>query len=305
MTESTVYLQPAFILQQRKYRESSLIIDVLTRDFGRISVLAKGVRKTKSKTAGLLQPFIPLLISYVGHTELKTLTGVERNAGFVPASGMHSVPGDRQAGSRLASGIHSIPGDNPAGSVPAVGIHSIPGDRQASSRLASGIHSIPGDIIQPFNEIKGLALYCGFYINELVVCFLHKYDPHPEVFSDYGECLFALSHGSSIEAALRLFELNLMEYAGYGLQLEHDDNQRPIESSKKYEFNVGQGPVEAANGQFSGRTLQALSARELIDPQVLSEAKILMRIVIDAYLQGRQLKSRTVINKIMKHTSAE
>lgn len=271
MTESAVYLQPAFILQQRKYRESSLIIDVLTRDFGRISLLAKGVRKTKSKTAGLLQPFIPLLISYVGHTELKTLTGVERYAGFVPASGMHSSPED-----------------NPAGSVPA-----------------SGIHSIPGDIIQPFSEIRGLALYCGFYINELVVCFLHKYDPHPEVFSDYSECLFSLSHGSSIEAALRLFELNLMEYAGYGLQLEHDDNQGPIESSKKYDFNVGQGPVEAANGQFSGRTLQALSARDMTDPQVLSEAKILMRIVIDAYLQGKQLKSRAVINKIMKHTSAE
>ncbi|MGZ5575418.1 MAG: DNA repair protein RecO [Methylobacter sp.] len=237
MTESSVYLQPAFILQQRKYRESSLIIDVLTRDFGRISLLAKGVRKAKSKTAGMLQPFIPLLISYIGKAELKTLTNVE--------------------------------------------------------------------IIQPFNEVKGLALYCGFYINELVVCFLHKYDPHPEVFSDYGECLFALSHGSDIEAALRLFELNLMEYTGYGLQLEHDDNQRPIEPFKKYDFNVGQGPVEAVDGQFSGKTLQALSARELADPQVLSEAKILMRIVIDAYLQGRELKSRAVINKIMKHTNAE
>ncbi|HEY8160265.1 MAG TPA: DNA repair protein RecO [Methylobacter sp.] len=237
MTESAVYLQPAFILQQRKYRESSLIIDVLTRDFGRISLLAKGVRKAKSKTAGMLQPFIPLLISYVGKAELKTLTNVE--------------------------------------------------------------------IIQPFNEVKGLALYCGFYINELVVCFLHKYDPHPEVFSDYGECLFALSHSSNIEAALRLFELNLMEYAGYGLQLEHDDNQRPIEPLKTYDFNVGQGPVEAVDGQFSGKTLQALSARELTDPQVLSEAKILMRIVIDAYLQGKELKSRAVINKIMKHTSAE
>jgi len=134
---------------------------------------------------------------------------------------------------------------------------------------------------------------------------LHKYDPHPEVFSDYGECLFALSHGANIEAALRLFELNLMEYAGYGLQLEHDDNQKPIEPSKRYDFNVGRGPVEAANGQFSGKTLQALSARELTDPQVLSEAKILMRTVIDVYLQGRELKSRAVINKIMKHTSAE
>ena len=288
MTESAVYLQPAFILQQRKYRESSLIIDVLTRDFGRISLLAKGVRKAKSKTAGMLQPFIPLLISYLGKAELKTLTGVERLVSSVPTSGIHAIPGDRQASSRLA-----------------LGIHSIPGDRQASSRLALGIHSIPGDIIQPFNEIKGLALYCGFYINELVVCFLHKYDPHPEVFSDYGECLFALSHGANIEAALRLFELNLMEYTGYGLQLEHDDNQKPIEPSKRYDFNVGRGPVEAVNGQFSGKTLQALSARELTDPQVLIEAKILMRMVIDVYLQGRELKSRAVINKIMKHTSAE
>ena len=254
MTESSVCLQPAFILQHRKYRESSLIIDVLTRDFGRISLLAKGVRKAKSKTAGMLQPFIPLLISYVGKAELKTLTDVERLISSVPTS---------------------------------------------------GIHSVPGDIIQPFSEIKGLALYCGFYINELVVCFLHKYDPHPEVFNHYGECLFCLSHGSNLEAALRLFELNLLEYAGYGLHLEHDVNQRPIESSKKYDFNVGRGPVETVDGQFSGETLLALNSRELTDPQILSEAKILMRAVIDVYLQGRQLKSRAVINKIMKHTGTE
>lgn len=248
MTESAVYLQPAFILQQRKYRESSLIIDVLTRDYGRISLLAKGVRKAKSKTAGLLQPFIPLLISYVGKAELKTLTGVERLAASTPASGGHPI--------------------------------------------------------QPVSEIKGLALYCGFYVNELVVCFLHKYDPHPEVFCDYGKCLSALSENANLEASLRRFELNLLEYAGYGLQLEHDDHQKSIEPFKKYDFNVGQGAVEAVDGQFSGKTLQALSARELTDPQVLSEAKILMRTVIDEYLQGRELKSRAVTNTIMKHTSA-
>ncbi len=234
MTETAVYLQPAFILQQRKYRETSLIIDMLTRDFGRISVLAKGVRKAKSKTAGMLQPFIPLLISYFGRADLKTLTDVE--------------------------------------------------------------------IIQPFNEIKGLALYCGFYINELVVHFLHKYDPHPEVFDCYSECLSGLADGSDREVALRLFELNLLEYSGYGLQLEHDDNERPIESSKKYDFNVGLGPVEAVNGQFSGKTLLALDSRKLTEPQVLSEAKALMRMVIDVYLQGKQLKSRTVFNKVLATT---
>jgi len=251
-------------LQQRKYRETSLIIDVLTRDFGRISLLAKGVRKAKSKTAGMLQPFIPLLISYFGKAELKTLTDVER-----------------RACSRQAFGIHTIPGDCRAG-----------------SRPVRGIHSIPGDIIQPFNEIKGLALYCGFYVNELIACFLHKYDSHPEVFDHYGECLSGLADGSNMEAALRLFELNLMENVGYGLQLEYDDNKKPVESLKKYDFNVGQGPVEVVGGQFSGKTLQALSSRELTDPQVLSEAKILMRRVIDVYLQGRQLKSRAVISKV-------
>jgi len=230
MTESAVYLQPAFILQHRKYRETSLIIDVLTRDFGRISLLAKGVRKTKSKTAGMLQPFIPLLVSYFGKAELKTLTDVE--------------------------------------------------------------------MIQPFSEIKGLALYCGFYINELVGYFLHKYDPHPEVFGHYGECLSCLSDGPNVEAALRQFELNLMECAGYGLQLEYDDNESPIESLKKYEFNAGKGAVEVVDGPFSGKTLLALSSGELTDPQILSEAKILMRTVIDVYLQGRQLKSRAVINKV-------
>ncbi|MGZ5026568.1 MAG: DNA repair protein RecO [Methylobacter sp.] len=234
MTETAVYLQPAFILQQRKYRETSLIIDMLTRDFGRISVLAKGVRKAKSKTAGMLQPFIPLLISYFGKAELKTLADVET--------------------------------------------------------------------IQPFNEMKGLALYCGFYINELVGYFLHKYDPHPEVFDHYRECLSRLSQDANNEIALRLFELNLLEYSGYGLQLEYDDNGRPVEISKKYDFNVGLGPIEAVNGLFSGNTLLALNAGQLSDAKVLSEAKVLMRMVIDVYLQGKQLKSRAVINKIIRHT---
>jgi DNA repair protein RecO (recombination protein O) len=88
MTNSAVYLQPGFILQQRKFRETSLIIDVLTRDFGRISLLAKGVRKARSKTAGLLQPFIPLTLSYFGKAELKTLTDVEIIKSFTELKGL-------------------------------------------------------------------------------------------------------------------------------------------------------------------------------------------------------------------------
>jgi DNA repair protein RecO (recombination protein O) len=251
MTESAVYMQPAFILQQRNYRETSLIIDALTSDFGRISVLAKGVRTAKSKTAGQLQPFIPLAVSYIGKAELKILTDVERHT-------------------RLQN--------------------------------ACSIHSIPGNTHQASYELKGLGLYCGFYINELVACFLHKYDPHPEVFGYYSDCLFCLTNCCSMEAALRLFELKLLEFAGYGLQLEYDSNDKPIETEKKYQYTIGQGPVEALDGQISGRTLLALSATELSDPLVLNEAKTLMRRVIDVHLQGKPLKSRAVINKIMVTT---
>ncbi len=234
MTDSAVYLQPAFILQQQKYRETSLIIDALTRDFGRVSLIAKGVRKAKSKTAGLLQPFIPLTLSYLGKTELKTLTDVE--------------------------------------------------------------------IIQPFIQLQGLALFCGFYVNELVGCFLHRYDPHPDVFSSYGKCLSSLSDSSQIEAALRIFELDLMDAAGYGLQLDYDfHNEKAVHSLTNYHFNVEQGPIEAPDGHFSGKTLQALKSRKLTDPDVLIEAKILMRTVIAAYLQGKPLKSREIINQINRH----
>ncbi|MGZ5049658.1 MAG: DNA repair protein RecO [Methylobacter sp.] len=247
MTESAVYLQPAFILQHRKYRETSLILDALTRDFGRVSLLAKGVRKIKSKTAGILQPFIPLTVSYFGRSELKTLADVERRI-----------------------------------------------DDESVHGIAS--------IIQPVSELKGLALYCGFYVNELIGCFLHKDDPHPEVFADYQACLASLAEGLNLEAALRLFELNLMENVGYGLQFDYDENGKPVEPAKQYDYNVGQGPVETVRGQFSGKTLQSLSARDVEDPQVLHEAKSLMRMVIDIYLQGKPLKSRAVINQVIATT---
>jgi len=110
------------------------------------------------------------------------------------------------------------------------------------------------------------------------------------------------SNALKIEAALRIFELNLMDHVGYGLQLTHDySTEKPVNPLKKYLFDVERGPFEAANGYFSGKALLAANLRQFHDPQVLSEAKILMRTVIDRHLQGRPLKSRTVINQIIKN----
>lgn len=233
MSDTVFHSQPAFVLHQQHYRESSLIIDALTRDLGRVSLIAKGVRTPKSKTAGVLRPFAALSLSFVGKTELKTLTNAE---------------------------IIGLP-----------------------------------------YELPGLALYCGFYVNELVRSFLHQYDPHPEVFQDYQECLIGLARAESCEAALRVFELNLMDNIGYGVQLGYDSrHEKPIDPNKKYACTKESGLVEDSAGQFSGAALQAMEQRQFDNPQVLSEAKMLMRTVIDSHLQGKQLKSRSVINNIVK-----
>lgn len=72
-----VLLQPAYVLHRRAYRESSFLVELFTPEHGRLTVVAKGVRKAKSSTQGLLQPFTPLLISWVGKGELMTLAHIE------------------------------------------------------------------------------------------------------------------------------------------------------------------------------------------------------------------------------------
>jgi DNA repair protein RecO (recombination protein O) len=71
--------QPAFILHYRPYRETSLLLDLLTQDHGRVALISRGVRKTRSPLKALLQPFNPLLVSWQGKTELMTLTAAEMN----------------------------------------------------------------------------------------------------------------------------------------------------------------------------------------------------------------------------------
>ena len=68
-----------FLLHQRSYGETSLIADVFTKNNGKMSLIAKGAKKPKSKFFGYLVPFNKLNISYSGRSELKTLTSIDRN----------------------------------------------------------------------------------------------------------------------------------------------------------------------------------------------------------------------------------
>lgn len=73
----SIELTPAFVLHQRPYRETSLLLDVFSEQYGRVSLIAKGVRSKKRNQSGSLQLYQPLLLSWVGRGELKTLTTFE------------------------------------------------------------------------------------------------------------------------------------------------------------------------------------------------------------------------------------
>ena len=72
-----VQLQPAFLLHHRPFRDSSLLLDVVSRDYGRLALVARGARSAKSRLKGILRPFMPLRLSWFLKSDLGTLTGAE------------------------------------------------------------------------------------------------------------------------------------------------------------------------------------------------------------------------------------
>jgi DNA repair protein RecO (recombination protein O) len=76
--------QPAFVLHSYPYKETSLIVDLLTRDYGRVAVVAKGAKRPMSKLRGVLQTFQPLQVSWSGKSELRTLIDAEWVGGMLP-----------------------------------------------------------------------------------------------------------------------------------------------------------------------------------------------------------------------------
>ena len=70
-------LQPGYILHYREYQESSFIVDAFCLTHGRVSLFARSARQSRPQVRALYQPFRPLLISWVGSGELRTLTGIE------------------------------------------------------------------------------------------------------------------------------------------------------------------------------------------------------------------------------------
>lgn len=79
--------EPAFVLHRYDWSESSLILEVFTRNHGRIALVAKGVKKPTSQFRPVLLPLQPLLLTWGGDAEVRTLKSALWQGGHVMPTG--------------------------------------------------------------------------------------------------------------------------------------------------------------------------------------------------------------------------
>ena len=228
--------EPGYLLHQRAYSETSLLLEIFSRNYGRMTAVAKGVKRKKSRTLGILVPFQSLIVAWSGRGDVKTLTNAE------------------------------------------------------SLTLR--------------REIEGERLFCGYYINELILRMLHRNDPHEVLFGAYELALESLIRETDLERTLRIFEKRLLQELGYGLHLSNDTlTGAAIESSARYRYVAELGPVidngeEDAGVMLHGESLQALRDEVQFSDLHRRELKRLTRVTLDRHLEGRPLHSRGLFSRL-------
>jgi DNA repair protein RecO (recombination protein O) len=234
--------EQAFVLHSYPFRETSLLVELFSRRFGRIALLAKGARRPRSALRGALLAFQPLVIGWAGKGEVRTLMKAEWRGG------------------------------------------------------------------QPL--LAGEALFCGFYLNELLLRLLPREDAHDALFDAYAEALAGLAAGTASAPVLRTFEKRLLKELGYALTLDREPMSGvSVDPGATYRYEPERGPVQVGASRtqsltegplFSGRTLLDIAREDYRDPQTLQQGKLLMRLIINHRLDQRPLQSRRVFEALQE-----
>lgn len=144
-------------------------------------------------------------------------------------------------------------------------------------------------------DLKKKLLYCGLYLNELLMRLLPRGDACDNLMQVYWKTLLHLKYSEYPDWELRRFELQLLQETGYGAVFDMTCEGEPVSSKKTYSYHIGQGVTQdcnAADGLIHGETLLALHQGEWRHSSERHEAKLLMRRLIDHSLDYKPLKSR-------------
>lgn len=150
--------------------------------------------------------------------------------------------------------------------------------------------------------LRGHALMCGFYLNELLLRLLPEGDAHETLFDHYTLALADLNSRPEVEPVLRRFELDLLSELGYAQSLGHLAAGGALDPDAHYGYEVGVGviPPVSRTPTYSGRSLLALAARDFSQPVTLAEGKLLMRTLLAHYLGDKPLATRQLLIDLQK-----
>lgn len=159
--------------------------------------------------------------------------------------------------------------------------------------------------------LRGEALMCGYYLNELLVRLLPREDAHEMLFDAYQRTLGTLASGGPTAAALRSFEKSLLAELGYALSLGIDSiSGLALDPLGYYRYDPDRGPIAAhhpdngdggiAEPVIRGQTLLDIAQDDYRDAKTLAEAKSLMRALISRRLEYRPLSSRRVFRELLE-----
>lgn len=169
-------------------------------------------------------------------------------------------------------------------------------------------------------ELRGDALVCGFYCNELITYLLHRHDPHPNLFDQYREIILSLYQLGSAQSEtqlgtiLRQFEQVMIRESGYAVDFQLEANGKSkIEPRLHYQFLPGQGFSQCSKEQsnaVAGHIVLALtpaskSTPETLSAEDLSLSKHLMRAILRQTLGYKNINSRELFFPRSKHASFE
>lgn len=79
--------EPAFVLHRYDWSESSLIVEVFTRQYGRVALVARGAKRPSSSFRPILLPLQPLHVAFGGDAEIRNLKSAEWQGGHVMPTG--------------------------------------------------------------------------------------------------------------------------------------------------------------------------------------------------------------------------
>ncbi len=149
--------------------------------------------------------------------------------------------------------------------------------------------------------LKGQALYCGHYLNELITRLVPNAEPYPKLYECYQQCLIALSEGQLAQPWLRLFEVQILQQLGYGFHWHKDTQDLAVDTDCYYEFIPQQGFCLTKNitkSSISGASLLRWYQFSELKNSDWTMAKTVLGSMIDSLLDA-PLVSRDLLKQSM------